>query len=116
MREESDPDGYRERDKVDGDGAEMEWPVPWWWVDAGAAMMLLLLAAIDEGLGAGVFGLFPAQRNDDLRELLGMPDDVAVVGVVTVGHPASDPTRERLKGALRQRRKPLEEVVRWDRW
>jgi FMN reductase [NAD(P)H] len=116
IREESYHERYREPDKVDADGAEMDWPVPWWWVDAGAAMMLLLLAAIDEGLGAGVFGLFPAERNDDVRELLGIPDDVAVVGVVTVGHPAPDPTRERLKPQLRERRKPFEEIVRWDRW
>ena len=116
MREESYHERYREPDKVDEDGKEMEWPVPWWWVDAGAAMMLLLLAAIDEGLGAGVFGLFPAEHNDELRKLLGMPEDVAVVGVVTVGHKAPDPTRERQREALRKRRKPTEQVVRWERW
>jgi nitroreductase len=79
-------------------------------------MMLLLLAAVDEGLGAGVFGLFPAERNDELRGLLGIPEDVTVVGVVTVGHPAPDPTRERVKEAVRRRRRPVEEVVRWERW
>jgi FMN reductase [NAD(P)H] len=116
MREESYHERYRERDKLMDDGTEISWHVPWWWVDAGAAMMLLLLAAIDEGLGAGVFGLFPAARNEQLRELLGLPPDVAVVGVVTVGHPAAEPTRERQKEALRRRRKPLEEIVRWERW
>jgi FMN reductase [NAD(P)H] len=116
MREESYHERYREPDKLQEDGTEMEWPVPWWWVDAGAAMMLLLLAAIDEGLGAGVFGLFPAEHNEELRVLLGMPADLAVVGVVTVGHPAPDPTRDRLREALRRRRKPAEQVVRWERW
>ena len=67
------------------DGEEVEWRVPWWWVDAGKSMMLLLLAAIDEGLGAGLFGLV-GDDNDRLRELLGMPDDLEIVGVVTVGH------------------------------
>src|SRR5262249_4675998 len=103
LREESYHERYREPDKLTEDGTEMHWPVPWWWVDVGAAMMLLLLAAIDEGLGAGVFGLFPAERNDELRELLGMPEDVAVVGVVTVGHAAPDPTREEGREALRRR-------------
>jgi nitroreductase len=73
--------------------------------------MLLLLAAIDEGLGAGLFGL-DANGNDGLRVLLGIPADVAVVGVVTIGHPAPE-TRE---GSRRRGWKPLEEVVRWERW
>jgi FMN reductase [NAD(P)H] len=94
MREGDYHDRYREPDKLDESGEEIEWRVPWWWVDAGKAMMLLLLAAIDEGLGAGLFGLL-GDQNDRLRELLGMPDDLEIVGVVTVGHAAPDPTEER---------------------
>jgi nitroreductase len=116
MREEDYHDRYREPDKLQEDGTEIDWPVPWWWVDAGKAIMLLLLAAVDEGLGAGLFGLFPAEHNDRLRELLGMPDEVAIVGVVTIGHPAPEPTQEQRKEVLRRRRRPLEEVVRWERW
>jgi nitroreductase len=116
MREDDYHDRYREPDKLQEDGTEIEWPVPWWWVDAGKAIMLLLLAAVDEGLGAGLFGLFPAENSDKLRELLGLPEDVQIVGVVTVGHAGPDPLRERRKKALRSRRKPLEEVVRWERW
>ena len=86
MREDDYHDRYTEPDKLE-DGEELEWRVPWWWVDAGKAMMLLLLAAIDEGLGAGLFGLV-GDKNDGLRELLGIPDDFEIVGVVTVGHPA----------------------------
>jgi nitroreductase len=115
MREDDYHDRYREPDKLE-DGKEIEWPVPWWWIDAGKAMMLLLLAAVDESLGAGLFGLFPAENNDRLGELLGMPDDVKIVGVVTIGHPAPEPMEERTKKVLRRRRRPLEEVVRWERW
>jgi len=115
MREDDYHDRYREPDKVGDSGEEVEWRVPWWWVDAGKAMMLLLLAAVDEGLGAGLFGLV-GDRNDDVRELLGIPTDFEVVGVVTVGHPAPEPTEERRKEAMRRRRRPLEEVVRWERW
>lgn len=115
MREDDYHDRYQEPDKLE-DGKEIEWPVPWWWIDAGKAMMLLLLGAVDEGLGAGLFGCYPAENNDRLRELLGMPGDVAVVGVVTVGHPAPEPMQERRKKELRRRRRPLEEVVRWERW
>jgi FMN reductase [NAD(P)H] len=115
MREDDYHDRYREPDKLE-DGEEIEWRVPWWWVDAGKAMMLLLLAAVDEGLGAGLFGLFPPENNDRLRELLGMPEDLEIVGVVTVGHPAPEAMEEKRKEALRRRQRPLEEVVRWERW
>jgi nitroreductase len=112
-REESYHERYRKPDKLLEDGSEISWHVPWWWVDAGKAMMLLLLAAIDEGLGAGLFGLFPEEHNELLRQELGLPEDVYVVGVVTIGHAAP----EEVQGS---RRKfpwiPLEEVVRWERW
>jgi FMN reductase [NAD(P)H] len=114
MREESYHERYRKPDKLLEDGSEISWHVPWWWVDAGKAMMLLLLAAIDEGLGAGIFGLFPAENNERLRELVGIPEDVAVVGVITIGHAAPDDGR----GSSRAKFPwlPLEEVVRWEHW
>jgi nitroreductase len=112
MREESYHERYRQPDKVGESGEEIEWRVPWWWVDAGKAMMLLLLASIDEGLGAGLFGLL-GDDNDRLRELLGMPGDLEIVGVVTVGHPGDrDPGGSRKKFPW----KPLEDVVRWEHW
>jgi nitroreductase len=114
MREESYHERYRKPDKLLEDGSEITWHVPWWWVDAGKGMMLLLLAAIDEGLGAGLFGLFPEENNERLRDLLGMPEDVTVVGVVTIGHAAPDDGR----GSSRRKFPwlPLEEVVRWEHW
>jgi FMN reductase [NAD(P)H] len=115
VREDDYHDRYQEPDKLDEAGEEVEWRVPWWWVDAGKALMLILLAAVDEGLGAGLFGLV-GDRNDRLRELLGMPEGLEIVGVVTVGHAAPEPTEKRRKEALRRRRRPLEEVVRWERW
>jgi nitroreductase len=110
-REDDYHERYREPDKLQADDTEIEWPVPWWYVDAGKATMLLLLAAIDEGLGAGLFGLDPAGSHG-LRGLLGIPTDVAVVGVVTFGYAAPE-TRQ---GSSRRGWKPLEEVVRWERW
>ena len=115
MREDDYHDRYTQPDKLDENGEEIEWRVPWWWVDAGKAMMLLLLAAVDEGLGAGLFGLV-GDKNDGLRELLGIPEDFEIVGVVTVGHPAPEPNAERRKQGIRSSRRPLEEVVRWERY
>lgn len=111
-REESYHERYRSADKLQDDGTEIEWRVPWWWVDAGKAVMLLLLAAVDEGLGAGLFGLL-GDDNDRLRDLLGMPDDLEIVGVVTVGHAAPE-----TNGSSRRKFpwKPLDEVVRWEHW
>lgn len=106
---------YREPDKlaVTG-GRETDWPVPYWYVDAGGAMMLLLLAAIDEGLGAAFWG-FPSQRQA-LRELLGLPDEVVPIGVVSLGRPAPDPAQEGAAARLRARRRPDAEVIHWERW
>lgn len=86
-----------------------EWDVPFWWVDAGAALMLLLLAAVDEGLAAGFLQVADPAA---LRALLAMPDDVAPVGVVTVGHAA----RDRPSGSVARGRRPTGEVVHHGHW
>ncbi|HZC28307.1 MAG TPA: nitroreductase family protein, partial [Gaiellaceae bacterium] len=84
-REDDYHERYRQPDKLDDEGDEIEWPVPYWHVDAGKAAMLVMLAAIDEGLGAGVFG-FPAERMPRVRELLRLPADVTPVEAITIGH------------------------------
>jgi FMN reductase [NAD(P)H] len=115
LREDDYHDRYTEQSKLE-DGEEIEWPVPWWWIDAGQALLLVLLGAVEEGLGAALFTLYPKEHNGRLRELLGMPEDLAIVGVVAIGHPAPEPMEERRKADLRKRRRPLEDVVRWERW
>lgn len=61
-------------------------------------MMLLLLAAVDEGLAAGFLG---SHNLVDLSKLLDIPGDVAPIGIVTIGHAASD----RRSGSLARGRK-----------
>jgi nitroreductase len=100
---------YQEKDKLTEQGEEIEWPIPYWWVDAGAALMLVLLAAVDEGLGAGFFG---THRLAGLASLLRLPDGMAPIGVVTVGHPAPD----RRSGSLARGPRPESEVVHIDHW
>ena len=46
--------------------------------------MLLQLAALDEGLGTGIYGV-AGEDVPALKALLGMPDDVHFVCVVTIG-------------------------------
>jgi nitroreductase len=100
---------YQEPDKVDRDGREIEWPVPYWWVDAGATMMMLLLAAVDEGLAAGFLGVHSIPG---LRALLEIPDEVTPIGVVTIGHAAPD----RRSASLRRGWKPSSDVVHFEHW
>jgi FMN reductase [NAD(P)H] len=115
-REQDYHDRYTQPDKlaITG-GVEVVWPVPFWHVDAGAALMLLWLAAIEEGLGVGVYGV-PVEEDARVRELLGIPDDLTIVTGVTVGHPAEDPDWDRASSVFSQRRRSQNEVVRWNRW
>jgi nitroreductase len=114
-REEDYHDRYRQPDKVNEEGEEIEWPVPYWHADAGAAAMLILLAAIDEGLGAGVFGV-PAPYMSRVRELLNVPDDLAIVEVITLGTPAAGDPSDRLSSRGTRPRRSLDELVRWEKF
>ena len=106
---------YNEPDKLAlTGGVEITWPVPYWFVDAGALMMLVLLAAIDEGL-AGAFIGHPDQKRI-FDELVGLPPAVVPIGLAVIGKPAPDPTAERGTSRMKERRRPLEDVVRWERW
>lgn len=114
-REDDYQDRYRRQDKLQiTGGREIDWPAPYWYVDAGAAAMTLMLAAIEEGLETAIFGVtdIPA-----LRETLGLPDDVLFVAVVTMGYPAGAPDEASGDSSVfTRRRKPREEVVRWEKW
>ena len=105
---------YQKDDKLQ-DGSEIEWPVPFWHVDAGAALMLILLAAIDEGLGAAVYGVFPDEERL-LRDLLHIPPAFAIVAGITLGRPLPDPEWSKLTSRSTQRRRGLDELVRWNSW
>jgi nitroreductase len=106
----SDPqrylDRYAEPDKGWEDRAESRWPVPYWDVDTGMAALIVLLSAVDSGLGACFFGVPPEDRLAVL-EAFGIPNDRRIVGVVSLGYPASD----RASPSLRRGRRPLTEVV-----
>ncbi len=115
-REQDYHDRYNQADKlaITG-GVEVVWPVPFWHVDAGAALMLLWLAALEEGLGAGVYGV-PVEDDAQMRGLLHLPDDLTIVVGATIGRPAEDPDWDRATSAFSQRRRAQEEVVHWNRW
>jgi nitroreductase len=99
---------YQEPDKVDDDGTEIDWPVPYWWVDIGATMQNIMLAAVDEGLGCGFVG----PDFEALGAYLGLPDEFVPIGVMPVGRPVSDIRSPSLKRGW----VPFEEFARWERW
>ncbi len=114
---------YSEPDKAAtglGESADA-WPVPYWTIDGSMAVMTFLLAAEDAGLGALFFGVF--QREAELRERLGVPTELELLGAIALGFrrtdragsddasPASSPGRS----AHRPRRRP-DEIVHYGRW
>jgi FMN reductase [NAD(P)H] len=115
VREESYHERYRKPDKLNDEGEEIGWPAPYWYVDSGSLFMLLQLAALDEGLGTGIFGVLP-EAVPDLKQLLGMPDDVHFTCVLTVGKVPADMDDSPLVSRLSQARLPLDELVHWERW
>lgn len=81
---------YSEPDKAAtglGVGAEA-WPAPYWTIDTSMAVMILLLAAEDAGLGALFFGVFKGER--ELRQALGVPSGLDLLGAIALGYPATD--------------------------
>jgi FMN reductase [NAD(P)H] len=114
VREDDYHDRYRKSDKLI-DGAEIEWPIPYWHFDAGAAAMLILLAAIDEGYAAGLFGVF-VEAIKPFKELLHIPDDVAVACCITIGKPADDSNWSASSSRLTQARKSVDDLVHWEHW
>ena len=100
---------YQESDKLEDDGTEIDWPIPYWYVDVGKTAMLILLAAVDEGLAAGFLGL---PGYDELKADLGIPEEHQPIGLITVGHAMAD----RRSGSLKRGWVPIEDFVRWEQW
>ena len=74
-------------------------------VDVAIALEHLALAAAAEGLGTCWIGAF---HQDQVREVLGIPESVKVIGVMTIGYPADSPRPKN--------RKPIGRIVCYDRW
>lgn len=74
-------------------------------IDAAIVMDHLTLAATEVGLGTCWVGAFKLQST---REVLGLPDNVAPVAFTPLGYPADLPRPKE--------RKPLTELIRYERW
>jgi nitroreductase len=102
-------DRYNEKDKLDDEGKEIEWPTPYWFFDIGAGSMIILLAAVNEGLAAAFSGVFNVKG---MKAFLGIPDHFHPVGVISIGHPREDVRSPSLKRG----RRPASQVVHFEHW
>ena len=117
-------DRYAEPDKAQtglGAGAAA-WPVPYWTIDTSMAVMTLLLAAENVGLGALFFGVFRGER--ELRQQLGIPSGLELLGAIALGYPAvssddatSGPGRSAGSGRSAGRgRRQARQIIHHGRW
>ena len=104
-------DRYHEPDKIQPDGTEIEWPIPYWFFDVGCASLIMLMAAVDEGLSAYFAGAF---RPEVLQRELGIPEHFLPVGVISVGYP--DHEKDVPSPSLRRGRRSFNEVVHFEHW
>lgn len=104
-------DRYQEADKIQSDGTEIEWPVPYWIFDVGCASLIILMTAVDEGLAAYFAGAF---RTEILRKELGIPTDFQPVGIISIGYP--DHKSDIPSPSLKRGRRPFRDAVRFEHW
>lgn len=74
-------------------------------VDVAIAMDHLILAAADLGLGTCWIANF---NPENVREALGLPEGVEPIAMTPLGYPADQPAPKE--------RKPLDMLVRYERW
>ena len=72
------------------------------------AVQQLILAARAHGVGTTLTTLYSGHE-DEVRELLGLPEDALTMGLLPLGYPA--------RGRWAQpKRRPVEEVTHWNQW
>ena len=61
-------------------------------IDCSAVIQNMLLAVTDLGLGAVWIGCWPHEdRQNNVRQILGIPDEIEIVSFIVVGYPAEMP-------------------------
>jgi len=74
-------------------------------IDVAIAVDHMSLAATDLGLGTCWIGAF---YEDLVKDILGVPNEIRVVVMMTLGYPAESPSS--------RPRKKLDEIVAYDGW
>lgn len=74
-------------------------------IDVAIAIEHMALQAVEEGLGTCWIGSF---YEDQVKTILGIPDDIRVVELLTLGYPVDKPKSKN--------RVPVEKIVCCDKW
>jgi nitroreductase len=79
----------------------------WWIEDGAAAVENMLIASTALGYGSCWLEGYTLPREEEFKKLLNVPDDKRLLTLVPIGVPVEWPTIEK---------KPLEEVIHWERY
>ena len=79
-------------------------------LDAGRALQQMELVAWEEGLGTCFVGLRVAEQNRQIKELLGIPEEMELVTVLPFGYRPDDAE------GRGKRRRPLREITHRERF
>jgi nitroreductase len=82
------------------------WEQPYYLADLGIAAQNLMLSARALGLGTVFVGVFDERK---IKELLGIPDFIRVVGIFPLGYPLKN-------GGEGPGRKSVDEIVHNEKW
>ncbi len=74
-------------------------------IDIAIALEHIALQATELGLGTCWIGSFETEK---IRTILGIPDDIQIIELMTVGYPADTPRQSN--------REPVEKIVCYDKW
>lgn len=81
----------------------------WHFFDTGQSASYMQLAAQEVGVGSCLGTIY---KPDEVRDLLGFPDDLQARLLISFGYPAPD----QRPGSGKDGRRDFEEVVHWERW
>jgi nitroreductase len=76
--------------------------------DLGQAASLLQIAAWEQGVGSCIAAIY---QQDEAKKLLGIPQEKNFYCMISFGYEAEEHKPAQMGG-----RRPIEEVVRWEKW
>lgn len=79
----------------------------WWVEDGSAAVENMLIASTALGYGSCWLEGYTLRHEDELKQMLGIPEEKRLLTLVPLGVPVEWPTKEK---------KSLEEVLHWERY
>jgi nitroreductase len=79
----------------------------WWLEDGSAAVENMLIASTALGYGSCWLEGYTLRREEELKALLGIPQERRLLTLLPIGVPVEWPTKEK---------KSLEEVIHWERY